>query len=569
MAKLERLIIKHFRGIENFEQRFKGGITCIIGRGDSGKSTILDAISYVFSQSWGVHLNDSDFYKCDTNTPIIIEGVVSAVPEEMLQKYDNHLRGIKSDGTLVDDMESDDAVDADPVLTIRLTIKKDLEPSWDVVSYNGVEPTTIKTNDRSKLNVFTVSDYADRHFSMSKGNPLYSLYKQLDEDAQQNNGNAVLDIVREAKSAFDRSVSDKFTAVISKIETKAKELGITLNEVKAMLDQRDIAINENKVSIHEDGVPFRLKGKGSKRLLSLAIQLALSEPSGVILIDEIEQGLEPYRARHLVATLSKYTDRQIILTTHSSHVIVEIPCEALYIMRESARSLKHVEGDVQGCVRNNPDAFFGRKVLVCEGPTEIGLARAFDGYRTANGKESYACCGICAIDGHGKNLENYVKGFKSLDYETALLCDSDDDTLKKKELIDAGAMVFDWDEGLALEQQLFYDVSWEVVKEFLSLYYTNCEKEGASQDEAKKRVFSQVVSILGRKETYNEHWLDQEKDELRKALGKAAKQGKGWYKTIGKGEALGAILFSHFLELDETKSTIRKKLDELSNWIDS
>jgi predicted ATP-dependent endonuclease of OLD family len=54
MAKLERLIIKHFRGIENFEQRFKGGITCIIGRGDSGKSTILDAISYVFSQSWGV-----------------------------------------------------------------------------------------------------------------------------------------------------------------------------------------------------------------------------------------------------------------------------------------------------------------------------------------------------------------------------------------------------------------------------------------------------------------------------------------------------------------------------------
>lgn len=51
MARLEHVSINHFRGIEKFEQWFTNGITCIIGRGDSGKSTILDAITYLFSQS--------------------------------------------------------------------------------------------------------------------------------------------------------------------------------------------------------------------------------------------------------------------------------------------------------------------------------------------------------------------------------------------------------------------------------------------------------------------------------------------------------------------------------------
>lgn len=45
MAKLRFLKISHFRGIKIFEQTFLDGITCIIGRGDSCKSTILDAIS--------------------------------------------------------------------------------------------------------------------------------------------------------------------------------------------------------------------------------------------------------------------------------------------------------------------------------------------------------------------------------------------------------------------------------------------------------------------------------------------------------------------------------------------
>ena len=571
MARLESLSINHFRGIEHFEQRFENGITCIIGRGDSGKSTILDAIAYLFSQSWTIHLNDSDFYNCDTNTPIIIEGTVTGVSEEMLKQYEKHVRGVK-DGKLIDDMESKDAMDAEPALTIQLKIGKDLEPSWSVVSNNGEEPTGIKGVGRGKLNVYAVSDYTDRHFSMNKGNPLYSLYKQLNGTAFEDTDNVVLDVVRDAKSAFDAAVGDNFNAVIDKVKTMAADLGITLNEMKAMLDHRDIAINENKVSIHEDGIPFRLKGKGSKRLLSLAIQLALTEPSGVILIDEIEQGLEPDRVMHLVNVLAKKTDRQIIITTHSNNVLVEIPCTSLYVMRKGAGRLLHVEGDLENCIRKMPEAFFGVKALVCEGATEIGFCKAIDKKRVEDGKESAVRKGVCFADGTGNNLASYAPAFRGLDYPTALFCDSDakDINDKKMEFTQKKIELIDCEDKYSIEEQVFKDVPWNAVKELLAVAEQKMiEVDEKTSDEAKQSIFDCTNSFMTSKIASIDGWYDNESPELRKALGKAAKKGTmEWFKRQDYGEMMGNIIMAHYNELS-ADCRLKQEIDKIIDWMDA
>ncbi len=570
MAKIEHLTISHFRGIDSFKQSFTNGLTCIIGRGDSGKSSILDAIALLFSQSWGVHLNDSDFYNCDTTIPIIIESVVSGFPDDFLVKYNSHVRGLLSNGLIEEDMESDAAVDAEPVLTIRLTVGKDLEPSWEIVSYHDVEPTVIKATDRAKLNVFVVSDYTDRHFSMNKGNPLYSLYRQLNGDAVLDEGNKVLDVVREAKAAFDDSIGTKFDVVIEKIKKVAATLGITLDEMKAMLDHKDIAISENKVSIHENGIPFRLKGKGSKRLLSLAIQLAITQPSGVILIDEIEQGLEPDRVQHLVNVLSSFQDKQVIITTHSSNVAVEIPCTSLFIMRHGAKCLLHVEGEIQGSIRRNPEAFFAAKVLVCEGATEIGFCRAVNAKRVQNGKTSAACKGVRFADGNGLNMAEYVLGFKGLLYTTALFCDSDANDIneKKQQFIENGITVIDCEDSFSIEEQIFKDVPWNVVQELISIAIHKVEQDNAiTKEEAEKSVFDSVNSFLANNMAYTDGWCAVETEALRTALGKAAKK-KYWYKRQSYGEQIGNIIMAHFDELPEG-CRLKQEILSISNWIDA
>lgn len=570
MAQLHHLAVKHFRGLEDFEQIFSKGITCIIGRGDSGKSTILDAISYVFCSSWSLHLNDSDFTGCDTSSPIIIEGTVVDVPPELVEKFGKHIRGIGKDGRLIDDMESADATNAQPALTIQLKVGKDLEPAWSVVSNHGEEPSIIKAADRGKLNVFAVSDYTDRHFSLNKGNPLYSLYKQLSDGAIPDDENKVLDVVREAKTAFDASINDKFDAVINKLKEEASSLGITLNDMKAMLDHKDIAISENKVSIHENGVPFRLKGKGSKRLLSLAIQLSLTNPSGVILIDEIEQGLEPDRAQHLVSVLSRHTDKQVIITTHSSNVIVEIPCEALFIMRGGAKKLLHVEGELQGSIRKNPEAFFAEKVLVCEGATEVGICRAINRWRQDSRKISAACKGVRFADGEGRNLANYVVGFKSLSYTTCLFCDSDANDINtlKPSFVSQGITLIDCEDKNAIENQVFQDVSWETIKELIPIAIQKVmDDEGKAQEEAKQSVFDSTNAQLINKMDSMENWYETEKPDLRIALGKAAKKNE-WFKRQSYGEQLGMIVIKHYDAL-AGDCQLKTEIDAISNWIDA
>ena len=570
MAKLRHLKISHFRGIDSFEQSFSNGITCIIGRGDSCKSTILDAIAYTFAQSWSLRLNDSDFYNCDPSSPIIIEGTVSDIPDDLIVKYHNHLRGITSDGRLIDDMESDDAIEAQEVLTVRLSVSKDLEPSWDVVSYNGTEPSTIKSTDRGKLNIFSVSDYSDRHFSLNKGNPLYSLYRQLNNEPHPENENLVLNVVRDAKNAFDDNLGHRFESVIEKIKSVAGKLGITLNEMKAMLDHKDIAISENKVSIHEDGIPFRLKGKGSKRLLSLAIQLALTQPSGIILIDEIEQGLEPDRVQHLVNVLSKYEDKQIIITTHSSNVIVEIPCTSLFIMRKGSYNLQHVEGEMQGCIRKNPEAFFARKIIVCEGATEIGFCRSINEYRISHNKTSASCMGIRFADGAGNEMINYVLGFKDLSYPTALFCDSDCVNInnRKQEFRDLEVNVIDSEDNCSIEQQVFKDVPWNVVKALIKIAIEKViDDDGKTYEEAEKKIFDATNAQLDCRMAQMTNWYQNESDDLRTALGLAAKN-KNWYKKQTYGERMGRCILTSYSDLAES-CRLKFIIDSISNWIDA
>lgn len=576
MATLQHLRIRNFRSVENFEQSFTSGISCIIGRGDSGKTSIIDAISYVFSSHWGLHFYDSDFFNCNTENSIEIEGTIINVPSKLLIKYGAHIRGILQDGSIIDDMEIEEAKNAIPALTIKLVVTKDLEPQWFVVSDRELESMPITAADRGLINSFSVSDYTDRHFSLNKGNPLYSLYKQLAGEDAQDGANVVLEIIRQAKTNFDATVAEKFTSVIAKITDVASKLGIQLNEIKASLDHRDISLGENKVCLHEGSIPFRLKGRGSKRLLSLAIQLSLTQPSGIILIDEVEQGLEPDRVQHLVSILGKnYKDTQIILTTHSSSVVTELPSQCLYIMRSGSHSFQMVGDELQNCTRSNPEAFFAKKILVCEGATEVGICRAINEYRIRQGKVSAACLGIRFVDGHGDSMIDYVEKFRSLGYDCCLFCDSDKDGIngKKAGIRSRGVTIVDCQDNNAIEQQVFMDISWQQAKELVA-YYVEIE------DKEPRAIFDSVNSKLINKREFSDDWMRDDLAELRQALGNAAKvdykpkqdgtlkEKGGWFKRQDHGVQIGSIILSTF---DDIKNDVHLKImfNRIMQWMDA
>jgi putative ATP-dependent endonuclease of the OLD family len=571
MARIHSLKIKNFRGIKNFSHTFgSSNLNCLIGRGDSGKSTILDAIYVGLSPNWNEIFHDGDFHNGDHTQPIEIEITLTNVPQDLVldRKFAEYKKGYNpATGQIFEDIDDDEPTES--ALTIKLEVTGDLEPKWFVVADRQAEPKSISHTDRKKLNVLFVSDSVDKHFLWSKWNPLYNLLRQ-DSGTDGGDANIVLDILREAKQKIDTCEPEQFAATMQKVIEVSKKFGIDLPNASTKIDFKDIVVKDGRFSLHDESIPFRLKGKGSKRLISMAIQTALSKAGGIILIDELEQSLEPDRITHAAATLLKETDAQVFITTHSKDVLVELKTENLLLVRQSNSSLTTFSNSLQGLLRAHADTFFAKRVIVCEGSTEIGICRALNKYRQAKGLDSFAVKAVAYTKGGGDSMIDYCRGFVQSEFPTALFCDSDKASIneKKVELINIGVSIFDWETGFALEHAVAKYLPYEGVKKMLILAKdSKSKKEELAVDDARLAIWNSVKSKFTG-ECPLKYLTTTDSEELRTAIGKAAQsKSNPWFKTIRDGELLGDIIFNHFEEIKA--DPLGKQLQSLLDWIDA
>ena len=133
MALVRHVSIQNFRGIASLDWFPNSGINAIIGPGDTGKSTVLEAIDLVVGAR-RASFTDADFHKLDTNKPIIIDITIGQLPKELLnlEAYIRFLRGYDSVFEMIDD-EPGDGVE--PAITLRLKVTGDCEPTWSLQSY--------------------------------------------------------------------------------------------------------------------------------------------------------------------------------------------------------------------------------------------------------------------------------------------------------------------------------------------------------------------------------------------------------------------------------------------------
>ena len=94
--------IENFRGIRSLAWALDSRFVVLIGPGDAGKSTILDALALALSPSWRPALSDADFHNCDVTAPITIEATVADYPSTVGRedRFGHHISGVAADGTL-------------------------------------------------------------------------------------------------------------------------------------------------------------------------------------------------------------------------------------------------------------------------------------------------------------------------------------------------------------------------------------------------------------------------------------------------------------------------------------
>ncbi len=563
MAKIQYLSIKNFRSIKELNQEFPSNFVCLIGRGDSGKSTILEAISAVLSPSWNLPFFDNDFYNCETANPISIEVTLKDVPEELLRedKFGLYIRWIDENG-----VHDDPEVSEEIGLTIRLEVSKHLEPKWEVVTNRDIGNKDISAHDRSKFNLCFVSDYIDRHFSWTKGGPLYTLLKQEGQEEDED-GEIMIDALREAKVKIDEGGFSRFDVAINKVKNAATKFGVNIEKTGTTIDFKDLVIKDGKVCLHDEKIPFRLKGKGSKRLISLAIQSAIVDQGGIVLVDEIEQGLEPDRIQQVVNTLKDNAHGQVFITTHSRDVLVELSAENIYLSRKLSKLL-NLDKTMQGTIRRNPEAFFARKIIVCEGATEIGICRALNEYRIQNGEKSMSFLGVRPTDGKGSELISYTKTFCTAGFAVCLFCDSDSESINtaKPSLRQAKVHIVDWSNTDCLEMAIMRDLPFSLFKSILDLAAElKQEDSGDDLETIKVNMWSSIKAKYGAgcPEILNDA---VDSIELRMAIANASIQPKKvWFKSFEGGYRLGKFLLENIYSFPECK--FKEQITSLSKWI--
>ena len=564
MAHLYKLSIHHYRGIQDLEVTFGNTkFVAIIGRGDSGKTTILKAIAAVLSPAWNLSFNDWDFYKCKTDEPIVIEAVVKDLPDELITQGKFGLcLGFLKDGNITYDIETipeDQQDEYEKVLTIRLKVTDTLEPKWNVIHGPLLDhETEITGTDRARLKMFQVSDYIDNHFSYSKGSPLFSLLRQSLDDKKAPE-RKILEMVRNAFATIKKdNAFVEFDGVKAAILELAKGVGLNITDIQTLLEFKENAYTESNITLHSDGIPYRLHGKGSKRLLSIAIQKGLVEDGGIVLIDELEQGMEPDRSRNLARLLKQTKKGQVFVTTHSRSVIAEVDAASLFMLHEDGSGFETFSKSYQGMLRRIPESVLAKRVICCEGATELGIVRAIDEYLQEQRGFGLAAQGIVYVDCKGGDqfYRDAIRLTKK-GIDACVLADDDvenDLERAKKDAAKNNVKGVICDKGKAIEQMLFTYLPWEVIGDMLR--YT--EEAIGKQNVYPVLTYNDAESI----EKINDV---AEQQRIRENCANRAGE-KRWFKRIDHGEFVGGVWFS-CIDNIAADSGLKREYDDLMQWI--
>lgn len=555
--------IANFRGIKTLDWSVPAGFVCIIGQGDSRKSTFLDAIELALSPNGSATFDDSDFFGLDHSKSISIQVTIGGIEEVAdiaatlfsESNYGLYVRGFKDD-VIIDEPEED----CEKVLTVELLVEDDLEPIWQIIAPGRHEPKPVRRTHLELFGAIKLGSYADRHFTWSKN----SLMSRLLKGGSSGVSRSLADVSRKVRSE-PLSLTD-FEAEATELEAVVRKFGVSVDKYSPKLDVQAIALRSGGLSLHDGEIPLKKHGTGTKRLVALALQQYLYEGKSIRLIDEIEFGLEPYRLTQLIGKIH-VDGGQTLATTHSPVVIRETKAENLVVFHNQGGVVSpisltkgltpEVVDAVQGSLRKSAEGFLSKKIIVCEGATEQGLVRALDTYRQSNEKDAYSSLGVAPMDAGGvTQCVPLAERLNQAGYDVAILCDSDVSlTSTDLDLKAKGIKVIRWADPYFTEQAVFDELSGGALKEVMKLARTL--ETGAV---VKAQLISGGLTITDDDlDTWD--WSDK---ELRAKIGLVASKGK-WFKQINKGQLLGNAIFKTLSD-DDKKTDFFKKIEELGDW---
>ena len=492
-----KLKVFGFKALREFEMDFGPRMNVIVGNNESGKTTIIEAISLALSsQVLGsniqyelnpYHFNASSV---DEYYEAIGHGENPVPPRILIEVY------LDDEGT--DELaklrgtNNTDAEDC-PGICLEVAVKEDyaeefLDYIHDAAS-SGLIPieyyevswlsfASNPVNARARPFRATVIDTGAAPRYSSPNRYLSHIIKECLDEPQ-----------RIALAAAYRDLRQRFAEEpgIDEINEflRAKKGDISTKTLTVSLDMSARSTWDTSITAHLDDIPFAAVGKGEQSCVQMKLAIGAAETSSLLLIEEPENHLSHSTMSRLVEDIAqRENDRQVIITTHSSFVLNKLGISHVQLMTpDGVMTLADLDPDTVDYFSKLPGydtlrLLLARRAILVEGPSdELIVQRA---YRDVHGRLPLAD-GVDVIS-VGTACKRFLEIAARLELDVAAVVDNDRDVEKLKKRFEeylsgkhpSIEIFFDSDEGCpTLEPQMLKANSLETLNALLGTTYEN------------------------------------------------------------------------------------------------
>lgn len=394
--KIEKLIIKNYKLFKDIAIEMNSDVNIFVGENDSGKTTILEALSIVLTGKLNggaiiTRLNPDWFnfdvrkeYKesLDTQTPSELPKIVIEVyfgnlndADIYLKKYEGTNNSLRENATGVkieirfDDEYSD---------TYKQLIKEkkigDIPVELYKVEFRSFANPDYYINTTSKKVAYidaTKKDYGtvlNRFVSSSITEYLTDEEKTDLRIAYRGNRRDFTD-------------SDAVKSLNSKLQT---DYSFNNKVLSLNLRENEIDSWKNEMSLSLDEIPFENTGFGTQNMVKSEMFLQQKSDVDILIIEEPENNLSFTNMSILISNLSKNGDKQLFISTHSSFVANRLGLNHLHLVANATikpfnnLSKETYEYFLKLPGYNTLRLLLANKVILVEGPAdELIVQRAY------------------------------------------------------------------------------------------------------------------------------------------------------------------------------------------------
>jgi putative ATP-dependent endonuclease of OLD family len=368
------LSIERYRGIEALKWQPAKGVNVILGGGDVGKTTILEAIALLLSPTNAMGVSDTDYYLKDVDTGFAIEAVFSLPPETGISNQLKPSWPWQWNGkeAVVPNVDAETGT-GDPVYRLRVRGTDELELAYEIVQPDGAADM-LPVSLRRAIGLVRLAgdDRSNRDLRLVQGSALDRLLSDKTLRSKIAVKLADADVEEELSEDAEKALEELDKAFMKEKLPDGLELSVTGSPGASIASMIGLTADRDGVT----QLPLSSWGAGTRRLSALTIAEQNQGEHPVTVVDEIERGLEPYRQRVLLGKLQTGKS-QVFVTTHSPAAIAAASQAAIwYVDHDGHIGPLHAE-KIATHRTADPDTFLSRLAIICEGITEVGFSGAF------------------------------------------------------------------------------------------------------------------------------------------------------------------------------------------------